>query len=308
MKINKLLAGGLMTVVACALAGSITGTFAWYQYALNSTVSMHGVSVSTSKNLYLKGEYSTDFATDDLQWADLAGLNADKVALRPTSNGKNNGSSALNESTANKSGWYANPDGVAADMAGLELTSSDGYIFQTTIQAKYEVRENNQVDISKQATLYVSDIASKLVAENAKIGPALRMHINLGNQKYILVNPADSTGGTTNLTATYTRTTQYEWDTNGDATTNTNIDYQFMDGQNVATQVCLGHSVAENPTNYGITVTSGTAVNVVVTLWIEGFAEIDNSDDNLENVWWNESETRLNEFWTGFELTVKEAY
>ena len=52
MKIkNKLIAGGLMSVVACALVGSITGTFAWYQYSMNSTISMRGVSIAKSNNL-----------------------------------------------------------------------------------------------------------------------------------------------------------------------------------------------------------------------------------------------------------------
>ena len=75
MKIkSKLIAGGLMSIVSCALVGSITGTFAWVQYSNNATASMHGVSVNTTQNIQLKLEKkrtdstAADYDSNDYDW------------------------------------------------------------------------------------------------------------------------------------------------------------------------------------------------------------------------------------------------
>lgn len=54
MKLNtKIITTGLMTVITCALVGSVTGTFAWYAYSTRATAELTGTTFGKATNLQL---------------------------------------------------------------------------------------------------------------------------------------------------------------------------------------------------------------------------------------------------------------
>ena len=54
MKLNtKIITTGLMTMITCALVGSITGTFAWYAYSTRATAELSGTTFGKAANLQL---------------------------------------------------------------------------------------------------------------------------------------------------------------------------------------------------------------------------------------------------------------
>lgn len=60
MKLNtKIITTGLMTMITCALVGSITGTFAWYAYSTRATAELTGTTFGKAANLQL-GIVATD--------------------------------------------------------------------------------------------------------------------------------------------------------------------------------------------------------------------------------------------------------
>ena len=240
MKIkNKLIAGGLMSVVACALVGSITGTFAWYQYSTKATVSMHGKSVGTSKNLQIKiGD--GEFESGNLTWNEIAATldNAvlvdeddvdegyEPLLLKPLSNGgyaeaNDDGKQPLNTRTIEaeeeeeedviETAWWGNPEG------GLDLPeASDGFI-----QFKFNVRyvESDGTTITyPEAELYITDIGSKIVNTAKDMRFALRVHIQFGegdDAKYCLFNPFVEDDDDVDLIATISDeldTNVYDWE------------------------------------------------------------------------------------------------
>lgn len=78
MKINKkLVVSALALCMGAGLAGSITGTIAWYQYSTKSTVSMLSTSVGVRRNMQIKiGNFAdtedTNYWKSDLKMDDIA--------------------------------------------------------------------------------------------------------------------------------------------------------------------------------------------------------------------------------------------
>ena len=326
MKIkNKLIAGGLMSVVACALVGSITGTFAWYQYSMNSTISMRGVSVAKSNNLQLKVG-TVDWTDANLTWANIkTALTSNsnnefdtsdegKIKLTAVSNGANEGNEKLNDT------WYGNPDGSQTVMP----ETSKGWL-QFSFYARIAKTVDGTNYTYPAGKLYVTDIAG--IAP--KVEAALRMHVRFGedeetNPVCFLVNPTNSTNNQADLTlkATLTKETRYDWSTATDST-DSSIVYRLPTtataDANTGHLITMEHAnvlatagsdgllssdtakvVADIPSNNGV------GLKVTVTLWIEGFASIPTDATNDDEQWWSVASTIDDDIRAGFELTAVE--
>ena len=70
MKINnkKIIVPTLTIAMACALAGSIAGSVAWYQYSTRATSFMNGTTAGTSRNLQMASELTSLNDVDDAHW------------------------------------------------------------------------------------------------------------------------------------------------------------------------------------------------------------------------------------------------
>lgn len=323
MKIkSKLIAGGLMSIVSCALVGSITGTFAWVQYSNNATASMHGVSVNTTQNIQLKLEKkrtdstAADYDSNDYDWFSgnlvwndstkplqsikslfaASELSGDNYLLTPVSNGVSDGTKALNAN------WYGNPNGQSNQLPSV----ASGYMqFSFNVRLAETIGSTTSYPAGK---LYVTDIASKIWTgndiNNNKISFALRMHINLGDQKYFVVSPSNQDGESTTLSARYIKETKYDFEETAKLSY---VDYQLPQAQysqieeeadqnsgnptgihagdfkeNAGSLVSLPFSdifptqvanTAELNSPYSVNIPANSSVKVTVTVWLEGFAQ-----------------------------------
>ena len=318
MKIkNKLIAGGLMSVVACALVGSITGTFAWYQYSNRSTVSMKGASVGTAENLeILFGEYnaqSNPWSADNLSWAKICGNETEAsnaAKLSPVSNGENDGDDPLGAT------WYGNPNNASKTMPVYTDDANGGY-YQFSFKVRYAVNEGGN-DTYPAATLYVSDIASNTIVEDPSkdVTFALRMHVQFGtgnSAQYFLVNPYNPASVDTTC-STEIEARNYDW-TNNNARTllvPTNATANSEPNEQVAAHVVTKThaSVISTFNNDGTLDTAGSiavpvsgenGIDVTVTFWLEGFAE--STQGTASTDWWTGSTTIGDTLQFGFELT-----
>ena len=272
MKINnKLIAGGLMTVVACALTGSITGTFAWYQYSNNSTVSMHGVALKTSQNLYINN------TTENLGWDDIKGQHSGN--FRPTTNGANDGSSSLGAK------WYSNPDGVNDELPEVASADLDLYRFTTTLHAQLKEKVGSGAEEGVAGKIYISDIAGLASSPFAK---AVTMYIEMGNLKCV-VSPTEA--GDVALEATYSYEREY---VDFDAEETVNVEYDM------GTLVRVAHSTVVGKAHEVDLPAAG--IDITLTVWLEGFAILNGDTDN----WWDENISEM-DFYAGIELTAYKA-
>ena len=325
MKIkNKIIVGGLMSVVSCALVGSITGTFAWYQVSNKATVSMHGKSVGIAKNLELKLASWQNWQTKNLTWADIAkeidssNTTGTALDLKPLSNGANtDGKSNLNTRTNGQNtetAWWGNPEG------GKDLPeASDGFI-QFKFKARY-VESDGTTTSYPAASLYITDIAKAALANaSPDITNALRVHIDFGDTQ-CLFNPFDADGDEVTLSATIAAdndSSKYDW-TDGQAVTyqlpqdrGSNGAYSNAAGE----QTVLSHDeVKQNLKDDGSvdstdqvkvlgTIPSsdnGDGLEITVTAWLEGFA---NQSDAVQSNWWNLEATVGTDMQFGFQLAA----
>lgn len=335
MKIKgKLLAGGLMTAIACGIAGSITSTFAWYQYSNSHTTSMHGISVGASQNLQLKldGVTGADWVNGNLVWDDVGDVKgissafttaqkdaSGNVKLSPVSNGANDGSSALNAT------WYGNPDGSQSTLP--EVTTG---FMQFSFYARIAETVDGTNWTYPAGTLYVTDIAG--VAQ--KVPHAVRMHVQMGNSQTasdntcFVVNPVEKTADDVLLSATLTQSRKYDWEATA---TSTSIAYRLptnatkdtaADGDPEGT-VYAGHLVsladsaivathdAQNDNaltggkSHAIPSNEGAGLKITVTVWIEGFEQAkDATDTATESQWWDVATSVGDAIKAGFELTA----
>ena len=282
MKIKgKLLAGGLMTAIACGIAGSITSTFAGYQSSNSHTASMHGVSVGVSQNLQLgvAGSFTAEvtsandvtYENGNLNWSKIQGIvdqtqltaangnNPRDFILAPVSNGANDGQSKLNNT------WYGNPDGSQSQLPVVEKGFMQFSFYARIAETDGSVTHNDQTNEDEvnytypEGMLYLTDIAG-LVDATSKLGNALRMHIQFGDSAtasentYVVVNPVNSyhvadpasdENHSVLLKATYSQSRQYDWEENA---TSTDIIYRLpttaTTDQETGSLVALSHKNA----------------------------------------------------------------
>lgn len=347
MKIkSKLIAGGLMTVVACALVGSITGTFAWYQYSTSATASLHGVTVGASRGLEFRFKTGqdtyTEWASGNLNWATIKTYvaanknNADSVELLPVSNGDNNGEQALNAK------WYGNPNETSSLP---EITDGNGYLqFEVYARLKEKTGSGNSDYVLPDAKLFVTDIqgvirketSANVYQENTELEKALRMHVSFagyeasGNETAIedtnfVVNPVHANGAaseTVTLSASLSKPS-YDWDGSPAASP---VVYKLPtrgagNEDTIGTLTTLTHaSVMPNATytsgKYGTikadTAGTGLGLKITITLWLEGFTKLDYDSDstttNDTSEWWNFNANLDQDVFAGLEFTaVKDA-
>ena len=340
MKIkNKLIAGGLMSVVACALVGSITGTFAWYQYSTKGTVSMHGISVGTSQNLQYRfqtGENAyTQWAEGNLDWATIkdhvasAQLDSDNLfKLAPVSNGQIGSGDTLGLAQLNST-WYGNPAG--GEQLPETTTGFLQFTFYTRLVEKDGAVGTNDTEdaVAVAGKLFVTHIAGLIQKEeseqnpvrNAVLEKALRMHVNFGDAKYFVVNPADATGTSVTLSATLDYQRQYDWESSA-ATAKT---YTLPVNGSAGTLVSKDHSYVlgvddtansgklKNDNNiYGTLPADANGLKVTVTLWLEGFTALTGQDDPTTSLttdtrtsnWWDFEANIDQNVYAGFELSA----
>ena len=192
---NKIIVSALALVIGTSLAGSVTGTLAWYQYSTRANVSYLGTSAGASGNLQLRIKNYNDA---DNVWADRLTINqidsylasvqtASKIQpITFGSMGKDDAlpaDSYLNPlpgkgpyaqwNKASKANYVQIPlelrfndrDGVIENNKDEKEVEKEVYLSKLLIQADYTNATNNKKDLSKAIRVHISSYQSNDTSE-----------------------------------------------------------------------------------------------------------------------------------------------
>ena len=187
MKINKtkITITTLALAMGAALAGSISGSVAWYQYSTRATAQMAATSAGTSRNLQIRVKGETDWAQDipdaDFRAASSGNTNGNLVPVTAEGVAKN---AALGD-------FYSHPVYQYFDM-----TESDGDEY---IQSTFELQLLDTNHEEKDLYLETLNIRNTSTGSGAKdITDAVRIHFDVagtGGIKFLVGNQASTTIG-----------------------------------------------------------------------------------------------------------------
>lgn len=204
----------MTSLVAVALAGSVTSTIAWYQYSTRANVAYLGSSAGTSGNLHLriKGEtnWTTQLSKTSVQtYLESAGY--DLSLRQPVTPSLSNVSNKAeinfydpdleDEDEIGEPKFYANPI-FGRDTYGKWITAKKGHYVSFPLELRYVSRSQN-VPVTSGVTssslipvgqepeniakdVYLSDLLIQKAAENpveptsgGDISDAVRVHLHV---------------------------------------------------------------------------------------------------------------------------------
>lgn len=225
----------MTSLVAVALAGSVTSTIAWYQYSTRANVAYLGSSAGTSGNLHLriKGEtnWTTQLSKTSVQtYLESAGY--DLSLRQPVTPSLSNVSNKAeinfydpdleDEDEIREPQFYANPI-FGRDTYGKWITAKKGHYVSFPLELRYVSRSQN-VPVTSGVTssslipvgqepeniakdVYLSDLLIQKAAENpveptsgGDISDAVRVHLHVEGASAAKDNFLISKNGGTTVT------------------------------------------------------------------------------------------------------------
>lgn len=191
-RFNKIVIPTLAICLGAALAGSISGTVAWYQYSTRASTAYLGTSAGTSGNLKLRIKDSGgDWTTQLTKEAISAYLGADKKVSPVTSGNM--------EKDAPLSGLYKNPiRSFSEKVVGYDkgwLDADESMYVQIPLEFCY-VEKDGKIDVESQETqdekfiakdVYLSDLLIQADYQNDNendlldkkdLSDAIRVHLS----------------------------------------------------------------------------------------------------------------------------------
>ena len=298
-------------LIGTALAGSVTGTVAWYQYSTRVNTAYVGISAGESGNLQVKladGKWSTRLTFDQISTYLNKPTVKSGTQMAPITSG------AMEKNGDKPAKFYRNPIPGHGPYAEWEKADATNYV---TIPLKLRYVERvNGVESEVAKKLYLSDLTiqkdpSAANAAKDDISDAIRVHIECGSYKHLISIKGEEidTNGQLDLDADGNPDEAYD---------GTDKRYGF-DGGSLA-PVTYGAGVQEaykvsdllvtpNDSNLNLAgvsddkiigQTADGGVDMTITIWVEGWQELSNT--NL----WN-SKTIESKFDVGFEFAVDPA-
>ena len=305
---KKIIVSALAIAMGATLAGSISGTVAWYQYSTRAQAAYIGTSVGLSENLEVKTSASTwkrELTSTEIDTA--------KGSTGTVMNPVTTGALAKNEDVPAATNFYANPEyGMSGYSTWTKATAAN--VVQFTLNFHYK-----KTDASGGAATYVAKklnlINLTIVDESgADLYKAVRVHFASGT-KYNLfardsqtdvASPSDITTDTygnldTGNNGVYDQTEGYEWDTRSTVVYGDDDTHQVA---NNAGKTDLAFYLADIPA-------SEAGVAVTVTIWLEGWTKLSsipsgNADTGTSAIW--SPQTYINKaFKVGMRFGVSDA-
>ena len=295
MKINKtkIIVPTLALAMGAALAGSVSGTVAWFQYSTRAQAAFIGTSAHCSESLEIQATAvsgvlsSTAWGTEltAAQVATATGI-ASGTKVEPVTSG------AMTATGALPSKFYSNP--VYQHFIYDEWMESNPASYYQ-FELHFHVKDINGAEtaaylaknlyLTNLSIVSLNDSGAAAESEAHDLYKAVRVHINCGSTNLLFAN--DGTNGTTVSTAVgakldlnndgnYDKTPGYEW------TTGTEEKIYGAEGNQVANNVG-GFSFANDANPSSITANSGLlgtttaaedGLKVTVTIWLEGWQQL----------------------------------
>lgn len=313
MKMPKsLVIASLATLVGASLAGTVTSTLAWFQYATSAQVAYTGTTSHCSKLLKISSDGGSSWGNDIV----LSDSN-----FAPITTGTQLKNAALPEN------FYVQPNKKQGAYSNWSTASADVYA-QYTILVK--VNDVSETSPQLQNDVYLTDVTIMDASASLDLSDAIRVHVatTYGNDqhKYFLFAKSveqTAVGGYLDIDndGAYD-TSGYEWDSNkiiyGDATDNGDgtctpayqTSYLADDSSVVAGLTANGDIDTTTGTSIGTTsATNGQYLQVTVTIWLEGWAILQygatgNAQGANKQVW-NSAKYTSKDFHVGLTFGVK---
>ena len=189
MKKNRIIVPALSILVGVSLAGSISGTIAWYQYSTRAHAAYLGMSGGTNGNLQLRldgGEWLTRLTRTDVD--NYLANHSLATNVQPITSGN------MNKGDALPANLYRNPILGKGEYSKWEKADQSNYI-SIPLELRY-VQSNGTEDNNIAKDVYLSDLSITTTdsnnANNKKdLSDSIRFHVasNDGqNQKNFLIS------------------------------------------------------------------------------------------------------------------------
>ena len=339
MKLNrKIIIPAATLLVGVALAGSATSTIAWYQYSTKANVAYLGTSAGTSANLLvrIKG-YNND--AENGGWGSFIGYDdVDNFlgahTVKPVTSGAMGRDEAIKKDDQEKLLLYSNPVYGNGPLDLWNKAPVTSYV-QIPLQFKF-VENDGTTETLKAKDLFISDLLIKHDYSNASskidLSSAIRVHFD-GYQDDAQPSGhfnrlASKVGGNT-LTVgqldlngdekpdkSYDLTDEAEhaamYGFGGDEeylnSKGTPIDYGKVTGQTDNNQVSYSATDIVNKKLGTTSADESKLLNVLVTIWIEGWQELPNPNkNNALSSMWDLVKTVDSKFDVGMQFEAKDA-
>ena len=313
MKMPKsLVIASLTTLVGASLAGTITSTLAWFQYATSAQVAYTGTTSHCTKLLKISSDngasWKSDIVLSDSNFAPITtGATAKNAAL--------------------PANFYVQPNPKQGAYSNWS-TASDEVYAQYTILVK--VNDVSETSPQLQNDVYLTDVTIMDATASLDLSDAIRVHVSTtygSNQhkNFLFAKSVEQTavGGYLDLDndGAY-ETTGYAWSDEkiiyGDATDNGDgtctpayqTSYLADDSTIIAGLTEKGDIDTSTGTSIGTTsATNGEYLEVTVTIWLEGWAilqhgAVGNAQGENKQVW-NSARYTSKDFHVGLTFGVK---
>ncbi len=286
-KSRNFIISSLVALTGATLASSVTGTVAWFQYATSASIAYTGTTVGCSKLLQISDDAGAHWNTDLSYGQDTA------IPFSPVSSGEATKSSALPQKL------YLGPTYRKASYNewGYGEANVDYQQFTLSIRLS-DVSDGNVTPES--ANICLSDLTIKSGGET-DIYDAVRVHLAVsGGSNYLFSKDGD------------TIDVCGELDLNNDGVVDKS-GYAFENQTAIkygGEGIRQGSYAANDNTVIGQTLgnTNGGTLDIVVTIWIEGWAALVkgvNANANNTAVWSN-TQYNSNDFHVGMTFDVVE--
>ena len=289
MKKNRIIVPALSLLIGVTLAGSISGTIAWYQYSTRANAAYVGVSSGTTGNLQLRlngGEWLTRLTKNDVaSYLNSANIGND---IKPITSGN------MDKNDAVPANFYRNPIAGKGEYAKWEKADQSNYIVLPLELRFVEKNENIAKDVYL-SDLYIASDANN-AADKKDLSDAIRFHVSSNdgtNQINRLISKQGgsvATNGKLDLDGDGNLDQAYTGNKYGFGDDNELVDVIYGEGNQVsyAADVDNGLIVGTNDENLdldkleldgasksiGKTVASDSNyLKVNITIWVEGWQE-----------------------------------
>lgn len=294
MKMNnkKIIVSTLALAMGAALAGSVSGTVAWFQYSTRAQAAFIGTSAHCSEMLEIKslGPTASAFA-GDLDSTKVNNMDGYGTDLQPISSGALTADAAITPAS-----FYRNPVYQITDSSNWGLATNANFV---QLQFQLHVKDVNKGEAAYLGghNLYLTNLSivglnagGTAVDNNNDLYKALRVHVAAG--EYHKTFAAGGTGGA----ETVTTATNGQLDLNGDGNLDTAARYEwdgaagdpltYGDGSQVVHNADKAGVLADDTDAKAIATNKGTAgligaipaneagITVTVTMWIEGWQQL----------------------------------
>lgn len=324
MKISrKVVITSLALLAGASLAGSVSSTIAWFQYATRAQVAYTGTTSHCSKVLRVS-------ANNGISWGNNIVLSATDTLYAPITTGPQLKDAALTGKNNTNSPFYAQPNPKQGLYANW-FTASESFYGKFNLLIKVNDVDTNSPQLVND--VYLTDVTIEDAVSGLDLSNAIRVHVattwtenSQENHNYFLfAKSATSTevGGYLDLDNDgVIDRNGYEWDQSnhlyGGGTVNeqgeittplVQTSYLANDSTIIATESATGE--LSGGTSIGKTgLSSSDYLQVTITVWLEGWAmlatpETGNADQANSARIWKSASYAHKDFHVGISFGVK---